>query len=93
MTYSFWFATDGAGCYIVISHTFTVVSKYILFWHSFRSDICSDCVHGGRKTAFFLLLQILVLFFWAYLYNYSTWWAETSGVAFLNYNLAFLLKM
>jgi archaellum biogenesis protein FlaJ (TadC family) len=62
LTYSFWFATDGAGCYIVIPHTFTVVSKYILFWHSFRSDICSDCVHGGRKTAFFLLLQILVLF-------------------------------
>ena len=62
MTYSFWFATDGAGCYIVISHTFTVVSKYILFWHSFRFDICSESVHGGRKTAFFLLLQILVLF-------------------------------
>ena len=52
MTYSFWFATDGAGCYIVIPHTFTVVSKYILFWHSFRFDICSDCVPGGRKTAF-----------------------------------------
>jgi len=32
-------------------------------------------------------------FFWTYLYNYYTWWAETSGVAFLNYNLAFLLKM
>ena len=31
LTYSFWFATGGAGCYIVIPHTFTLVSKYILF--------------------------------------------------------------
>jgi hypothetical protein len=72
MTYSFWFATDGAGCYIVIPHTFTVVSKYILFWHSFRFDICSDCVHGGRKTASFVTADFST-FSWAYLYNYSTW--------------------
>jgi hypothetical protein len=41
----------------------------------------------------FLVTADFSTFFWAYLYNYSTWWAETSGVAFLNYNLAFLLKM
>jgi len=73
MTYSFWFATDGAGCYIVIPHTFNVVSKYILFWHIFRSDICSDCVHGVRKRALFLVTVDFDTFSWAYLYNYSTW--------------------
>ena len=62
MTYSFWFATGGAGCYIAIPHTFTLVSKYILFWHNFRSGIWSNCVPGGRRRAFFLLLLILIFF-------------------------------
>ncbi len=29
LTYSFWFATGGVSCYIVIPNTFTLVAKYI----------------------------------------------------------------
>ncbi len=62
LTYSFWFATGGVGCYIVVPHTFTLVAKYIIVWHNFCSGISSHCVSGGRKRAFFLLLLILIFF-------------------------------
>jgi hypothetical protein len=61
LTYSFWFATGGVGCYIAIPPTFTVVAKYIVVWRNFCSGICSFCVSGGRKRAFSLLLLILLL--------------------------------
>jgi hypothetical protein len=43
-------------------HMFILVAKYNNVWHVFCSCICSDCVSGGRKGAFFLLLLILILF-------------------------------
>jgi hypothetical protein len=57
LTYLFWFATGGVSYYIEVSHTF-LVAKYILVWHDFCSGIRFDCVSGGRKRAFFLLLLI-----------------------------------